>query len=117
MILYCDTSLKEACYVFEAEEPVVLPYEEPVTVNVGEYKAAITALTMAKSRKLRGLTLLTDSQLMTKQVEGSWKCHSRLRPYRDRVRLLLKEVNGEIHWIPRERNLAGIKLEEVKKNR
>ena len=108
MKVYVDSSTKKACFVFEGQEPITVPYPEPVTVNVGEYKAVIAALGEAVRRQLGHVDLFTDSQLVVEQVKGNWKCcKMHLLPLRDYARTLLRLVEGTIQWIPREENIAG----------
>lgn len=73
--------------------------------NLAEYEAAIQALTWAVQKRLRGIVLHVDSQLIANQVAGLWGCYAdHLRPLRDKVRHLLAAVDGRIQWVPRERN-------------
>uniref|UniRef100_A0A6M3JJT5 Putative reverse transcriptase-like protein n=1 Tax=viral metagenome TaxID=1070528 RepID=A0A6M3JJT5_9ZZZZ len=118
MIIYVDSSLREACYVPSGQEPTITPYPEPVTVNVGEYKAVILALEWAENRQLEEVEFLTDSQLVVNQVSGKWQCKkAHLLPYRDKVRDILLRVSfipnytWSLDWIERGRNLAGKVLE------
>lgn len=124
MRIYCDSSTKEACIVVEGQDPVIIPYPEPVTVNVGEYRVVILALTaMLVSEEVRDLEVeelevLTDSLLVVNQVNGKWMCKKEhLLSLRDRVWDLLLLANSfpfskcTLSWIPREENLAGKVLE------
>ena len=112
MIIYCDSSTMEACYVPEGQEPVVTPYPEPVTVNVGEYRAVLLVLEEARRLELKQVTLLTDSLLVVNQVNGKWRCKKpHLLPYRETVRRLLKETKSTLNWVSRDYNLAGKVLE------
>lgn len=112
MKLFCDSSVKEACYVPEGQEPVLTLYPEPVTVNVGEYKSVLVALEWANGQRLEEVEILTDSLLVVNQVNGSWKCKKgHLLPYREKVRRLLEETGYTLNWISREENLAGKVLE------
>ena len=114
MKIYCDSSTREACYVVEGPRPVVIPYSERVTVNVGEYRAVILALEEAKRLKLEQVEIYTDSLLVVNQVSGNWKCQAEhLIPLRDKVRELLKNGGIELKWIPRERNIAGFCLSSL----
>jgi len=110
--VYCDSSLREACYVIEGQAPVITPYPEPVTVNVGEYKAVIIVLEELLNRNIESVMILTDSLLVANQVNGIWKCRKKhLQPYRNWTRLLLVGCSARIKWISREENLAGKVLE------
>ena len=106
MKIYADSSTKEACIVVEGYDPAVYPYSEPVTVNVGEYQAAILALSVCRLIS-EEVEILTDSLLVVNQVNGLWKCKKpHLLPFRDYARLLM-ESGATLKWIPREENLAG----------
>ena len=77
MKIYCDSSTQEACLVPEGRDPIIVPYDEPVTNNVGEYKAVILALKWAEDSAHSGdlnVSILTDSLLVVNQVNGVWKC-------------------------------------------
>ena len=112
MTIYCDSSTREACFVIEGQDPVVIAYLEPVTVNVGEYTAVILALREARQQGLKQVSLLTDSKLIAHQINGSYRCRAKhLLPFRNSARLLLEELAGTIDWDSRELNLAGKVLE------
>ena len=111
MKVYCDSSTREACYVIEEQDPVIVSYSEQVTVNVGEYMAVILALEEAKRLGLEQVEVLTDSQLVFMQVVGHWQCRCKhLLLFRDRVRELLLSP-FILRWVPREENIAGWVLE------
>lgn len=90
------------------------------TNNVAEYHALGRALRwlVDNQQSLDGigqLKIFGDSQLVCKQVDGSWKCNKdHLLKLRDRCRELLAElrtkVEVEIRWIPREENEAADSL-------
>ena len=116
--VYCDSSTKEACYVVEGEDPVVTPYAEPVTNNVGEYISVLIALRELLEREAVAPIVLTDSQLVVNQVAGQdkhghlWrKCKPHLQPYRDATRKAVFALAADLQWIPREENMAGKVLE------
>lgn len=82
------------------------------TNNEAEYAAIIAALELARGDRLRAVQIRSDSQLCVQQIKGLWQVkEERLRPLRDRAARLLKELGGHIEWVPRERNQAGIYLE------
>ena len=112
MNIFCDSSTREACYVFEEQEPVVVPYPERVTVNTGQYLAAILALEEALKQGLEDIVIWTDSLLVANQVNGIWECRKKhLLPFRDKVKGLAQEVQAAIRWIPRDENIAGKVIE------
>ena len=105
--VYCDSSLKAACFVVEGQKAVVC-WRTASTVNIGEYDAVIRALEEAQRLKLKQVELFTDSELVVRQVSGEYQCKAlHLRPSRDYVRELLQELGATLQWIPREENLAG----------
>ena len=112
MRIFCDSSTKEACIVFEGQEPIIISYPAPVTVNQGEYQAVILALEEAKRLKWEEVEIFTDSLLVVSQVDGMWRCRAKhLLPFRDKVRSLACDISAMIKWLPREENLAGKVLE------
>ena len=97
---------------------IVLHEDLPGTTNnEAEYAAIIAALELARHDRLRGVQIRSDSQLCVKQIKGQYQVkEERLRPLRDRASRLLKEIGGQIDWVPRERNHAGIFLEKKYKH-
>lgn len=112
MIMYCDSSTHAACFVLEGgQEPIIVPYNEKVTVNTGEYKAILVALRAIKSLELEEVELLSDSLLAVNQINGVQRCKAKhLIPLRDEARELAQEVGVTISWVPREENQAGLVL-------
>ncbi len=120
MRVFCDSSLREACTVIEGREPLVTPYLEPTTVNVGEYVALISTLKLLyemeeekQEQDIGHLEIFSDSQLIVNQVLGKWKCEKpHLLPYLKATQAWMK-ILGEpkLQWIEREKNLAGLELE------
>jgi ribonuclease HI len=93
---------------------IVIDEELPGTTNnEAEYAAIIAALELARTERLRGVLIRSDSQLCVRQIKGEWQIkEARLRPLRDRAARLLADMDGRIEWVPRGRNLAGIYLEK-----
>jgi ribonuclease HI len=91
-----------------------LRFGDQVTSNQAEYKALIGALedlisTIVKagrSPKDFSLEIKGDSQLILRQLEGSWKTKSlKLMPLRDEVEELLAQIGPfELTWQPRVRS-------------
>ena len=109
MKIYCDSSTKEACIVVEGQSPLIVPYRWTVTVNIGEYLAVIEALYLALALRLEQVEILTDSQLVVRQVQDRWKCRAtHLKALRDKTRRLAQSFcSCQFVWIPREKNPAG----------
>ena len=118
-VVFCDSSIREACYKFLDEDDVVCPYDSPVTNNVGEYRAVTLAFEQVIKRGYTRAIIYTDSQLVVFQTNGiddqgrKWKkCKPHLQPLRDNLREILdKHPLYMLQWIPRELNPAGKALE------
>lgn len=121
-IVFCDSSIREACYKFIDEDPVVIGYPEVVTNNVGEYRAVTLAFEAVIARGYKKALVYTDSQLVVFQTNGIddqgrlWKkCKPHLAPLRDNLRAILdKYPLYNLQWISREYNPAGKVLERLK---
>jgi len=119
MKIYTDSGTKEFCYVIEPDVglPIVKVegYRHPVTCNAGEYKAIIQALEFANSQGEHGwhdFEILTDSQLVANQLNGTAKVKSpHLIPYYAHALALKNKLNVKVTWLEREKNLAGKILE------
>jgi len=62
------------------------------TSNLAEYLALIRSLKFALAHGYNNVTILTDSKLMKKQIEGKWACnYAHLRIARDQARTLLNK--------------------------
>ena len=76
-----------------------------VSNNLAEYKAAVEAMRWAVAQRRKGVLLRTDSQLVVRQAAGDWDCHAQhLLPFVEELRYLLRQAQGRIEWVPRERN-------------
>lgn len=120
--IYCDSSIREACIFFDPpvlNQPKfqVISYQaDSITTNEGEYLAVLAALDLVRSYSLTDFVLLTDSQLVTKQVSNEYACHNpTLAMLCRRVQDALSEFPAQVtlSWIPREENLAGKELEKI----
>ena len=112
MRIYCDSSVKEACLVINGYLSI-LPYNERVTSNEGEYIAVLVALKTAKELDLEdNVEILTDSELVVKQLSGEYKCRAtNLIPYNLVAKRLIEEIGAVVSWVSREENPAGKELE------
>jgi len=91
-----------------------LRFGDQVTSNQAEYQALIAALEdltntiveAGRSPTDFSVEIKGDSQLIIRQVEGSWKTKSlNLMPLRDKVEELLAQMGSfELTWQPRERS-------------
>jgi ribonuclease HI len=84
-----------------------------VTNNQAEYLALIKALRMVLEEKGRDVEVLSDSELLVKQIKGEYRVRnpSLQTLHREAVKLSCLFEKFSINWIPREQNLAGIQLE------
>jgi ribonuclease HI len=73
--------------------------------NVAEYLALLEALQHAVAVNARTLHVFSDSQVMVKQMNGEYACHSpRLHSLNWTCRKLARDVEFSIAYIPRENN-------------
>lgn len=91
------------------------------TNNVAEYEALLAALQYALESGSSRLRVLTDSELMARQIQGAYKVRSAdLRPLYDEARGMIARLERfSISHIPREQNrkadrLANQALDRVK---
>jgi ribonuclease HI len=67
-------------------------FETPRTNNEAEYGAIIMGLTYLIALGVRNVTIRTDSQLVVKQVDGTYKCRKdTLKPLLERVHTLKRD--------------------------
>jgi len=76
------------------------------TNNIAEYTALIKGLSKAKAFKIESLSIFLDSELLVRQVEGSYKVkNEKLKElYQEVVSHLKSFKNYTIKHIPREQN-------------
>lgn len=79
------------------------------TNNVAEYAGLIAALLFAERQGLEQLTVYSDSQLLVRQISGSYKVKApHLVPIFLKVIALRRKIpEFEIHHLPREENRAA----------
>ncbi len=82
------------------------------TNNVAEYEGLLAALEFAAKRKFRSLRVHSDSELMVRQIQGTYKVKSAaLKPYYERAKALIRKLDHfEIHSVLRERNREADRL-------
>ncbi len=87
-------------------------YVGEATNNMAEYKALIRGLSAALAQGASEVEIRTDSELLVRQVEGSFKVKSpTLRPLHDEVRALLDQFERwAIQHVPREANARADEL-------
>ncbi len=76
------------------------------TNNFAEYSALVMALEEARRRRLKKIRILSDSELMVKQIKGEYTVRSKnLLPLFSRAKGLLRDFDGyEVLHIRREKN-------------
>jgi ribonuclease HI len=82
------------------------------TNNIAEYEALIWGLETARDLGITQITVLCDSELVVRQVNGVYKVkHPNMRPLFVRALGLLREfASFEVRHIPRAENAAADKL-------
>ncbi|HHT9121120.1 MAG TPA: ribonuclease HI family protein [Candidatus Hypogeohydataceae bacterium YC41] len=81
-------------------------YIGETTNNVAEYRALLEGLKMALARGAKGVEILSDSELVVRQIQGEYQVKSRslLPLYQEAMKLLNNLSHWEIAHIPREQN-------------
>ncbi len=82
------------------------------TNNVAEYAALVAALTFARRRKVKRLTLYSDSQLLVRQLEGAYRVKAaHLVPIFLKVMSLRRQIpEVRIRHVRREQNKDADRL-------
>jgi ribonuclease HI len=82
------------------------------TNNVAEYYALIAALDYAEAHGISALRVRSDSELLVKQMKGSYKVKSAdLRPLFERARKMAQRIaHFAIEYVPREQNRRADQL-------
>jgi ribonuclease HI len=82
------------------------------TNNVAEYQALLHGLRYALEHGARGVRVFSDSQLVVRQIEGSYKVkHPDMIPlHREAAGLLRRFASAEVHHVPREQNRDADRL-------
>jgi ribonuclease HI len=84
-------------------------FSQKYTNNEMEYEAMIQALELANN----GDIICSDSQVVINQITGKYKVLARnLMPLFTKAWALYINKQVNLHWVPREENLAGIELEK-----
>ena len=113
MNIWVDGSTTRVCLYIEGQEPEVIMLPKKVTTNQGEYWAAICALVEACSQGVEDVIILSDSELLVRQMQAQYKTkNSELQRLRAVILDLGMNFNSvRFEWIPREKNPAGLRLE------
>lgn len=95
-------------YIMEDGKPRhrIARYLGRTTNNIAEYTAAILGLEYAVKAGAVAVTLLADSELLVKQVNGQYKVKNEgLKPLHRKVKELIAKLGSvEVQYIPRAMN-------------
>lgn len=86
------------------------------TSNVAEFTGLVAALRWVRERWRTGdpVNVRGDSRLVVKTVKGEWNIHVlHLKALHAEATRLLRELDGRIEWVPRERNGDADRLSRV----
>ena len=83
------------------------------TNNVAEYHGLLAVLEYALEHKVRRLKVLSDSELMARQIQGAYKVKSSdLKPLFERARNAIARLESfSIHHVRREHNREADRLD------
>ena len=118
LTLYVDGGTKGSviCLVDDSNGYIVVKKKRISTNNELEYFAVIFGIEYAKKHYLRkNVTINSDSKLIVNQINGKWNINMDTLLILNKRALRKLKDNIKIKWIPREKNLAGIHLEELMK--
>lgn len=87
-------------------------YIGTATNNIAEYSALIKGLSKAKELGIDELNIFLDSELVVKQISGSYKVkNDKLKQFHEKALILLNAFKSyDIKHIPREQNKEADKL-------
>ncbi len=82
------------------------------TNNVAEYRGLLAALEFAEKKRIRSLRVHSDSELMVRQIQGSYRVRSAvLKLYFEQAKALIQKLDRfEIRHVPREMNREADRL-------
>lgn len=107
-----------AAYAVVVESPGGSPlaafskYLGDATNNYAEYQGLLAALESALNSQYRRIRVLTDSQLLARQITGQYKVkHAALKPLHEQARRLIARLEAfSIEHVPREQNREADRL-------
>ena len=77
----------------------------PTTNNEAEYEALEVGLDLAKATEAKNVVMHCDSQVVTSQINGGYKCkNERMKRYLEEVNFRIRNLEVKIVQIPREEN-------------
>jgi len=90
---------------------------ENYTNNYAEYSALLKALLYCKFANVNNPVIKGDSALVVNQVNGQWKVKcANLKDINTQCRKLMREVEANLVWIPREENIRADYLSKLPLN-
>ena len=73
----------------------------PTTKNEAEYEALVAGLDLAKAARATSVVIYCDSQVVTNQVNGNYKCKGeRMKRYLDQVKRRIDDLKSQNHPNP-----------------
>lgn len=100
----CNRSGVGGCAFFDGTSYCGYRVEGKVTNNICEYYGLINLLTVLRAKPVskKPYAILSDSQLVVNQVNGSYKVRSEgLVELHAKATSLLSCIDATIHWVPR----------------
>ena len=86
----------------------------PTTNNEVEYKALVARLDLAKLAGAENIVVHCDSQVVTSQINGGYKCkNERMKRYLEEVKYRIGDLEVRFVQIPREENECANHLAKV----
>ncbi|AAY81027.1 ribonuclease HI [Sulfolobus acidocaldarius] len=90
------------------------PFSKDSTNNVAEYTGIICLMRKMIELKLSNPKIRGDSQLVIRQLRGEYKVKSlRIKPLYEKALELVRQLNAELEWVPREENEEADQLSRV----
>ena len=86
----------------------------PTTNNEAEYERLVASLDLARAIGATNIVIYCDSQVITNQVNGDYKCKGeRMKRYLDQVKRRVDDLQAKIVQIPRGENEQADRLAKV----
>ena len=83
----------------------------PTTNNEAEYEALVAGLDLAKAAGVENIVIHCDSQVITSQVNGDYKCRNeRMKKYLEELKSRISGLEVKFVQIPREENECADRL-------
>jgi len=111
--MFCDGGSRNegaaiGIIVYDKDDNISLSHYEFIgtgTCNVAEYISLYTGIKLLKEKSIKDVNIFMDSELVVKQMNKVWKCHSDHIVRMNKMTLsLLNGMKWTISWIPREKN-------------